>query len=115
MAVSVRLDPLLEKELELAAKRLGVSKSQFIVTALEQALGRKNPYELYLSVQEATPGYALGTDTAQAARLAAAAAGAAGTGSTSDTIRQMLQQRHQAESQDWLLRKGAGGAEEGAA
>jgi len=114
MAVSVRLDPLLEKELELAAKRLGVSKSQFIVTALEQALGRKNPYELYLSVQEATPGYALGTDTAQAARLAAAG-GAAGTGSTSDTIRQMLQQRHQAESQDWLLRKGAGGAEEGAA
>jgi len=113
MAVSVRLDPLLEKELELAAKRLGVSKSQFIVTALEQALGRKNPYELYLSVQEATPGYALGTDTAQAVRLAAA--GAAGTGSTSDTIRQMLQQRHQAESQDWLLRKGAGGAEEGAA
>jgi RHH-type rel operon transcriptional repressor/antitoxin RelB len=51
MAVSVRLEPLLEKELELAAKRLGVTKSQFIVSALEQALGRQNPYELLLKVQ----------------------------------------------------------------
>ncbi len=51
MAVSVRLDPLLEKELELIAKRLGVTKSQFIVSALEKALGRKNPYELMLKVK----------------------------------------------------------------
>ena len=51
MAVSVRLEPLLEKELELAAKRLGVTKSQFIVSALEKALGRQNPYELLLKVQ----------------------------------------------------------------
>lgn len=51
MAVSVRLDPLLEKELELTAKRLGVTKSQFIVSALEKALGRKNPYELMLKVK----------------------------------------------------------------
>lgn len=59
MAVSVRLEPLLEKELELAAKRLGVTKSQFIVSALEKALGRKNPYELLLKVhaevREPTP------------------------------------------------------------
>ena len=46
MAVSVRMDPLLEKELELAARRQGVTKSQFIVDAVERALGRKNPYEL---------------------------------------------------------------------
>ena len=51
MAVSVRLEPLLEKELELTAKRLGVSKSQFIISALERALGRKNPYDLLLKVQ----------------------------------------------------------------
>ncbi|MFM2075537.1 MAG: hypothetical protein RJB34_1842 [Pseudomonadota bacterium] len=51
MAVSVRLEPLLEKELELTAKRLGVTKSQFIVSALERALGRKNPYDLLLKVQ----------------------------------------------------------------
>jgi metal-responsive CopG/Arc/MetJ family transcriptional regulator len=51
MAVSVRLEPMLEKELELTAKRLGVTKSQFIVSALERALGRKNPYELLLQVK----------------------------------------------------------------
>ncbi len=50
MAVSVRLEPLLEKELELTAKRMGVTKSQFIVSALERALGRKNPYDLLLKV-----------------------------------------------------------------
>lgn len=46
MALSVRMDPLLEKELELAARRQGVTKSQFIVDAVERALGRKDPYEL---------------------------------------------------------------------
>ena len=51
MAVSVRLEPLLEKELELTAKRMGVTKSQFIVSALERALGRNNPYDLLLKVQ----------------------------------------------------------------
>ena len=51
MAVSVRLEPLLEKELELTAKRLGVTKSQFIISALEKALGRKNLYELLLKVK----------------------------------------------------------------
>ena len=48
MAVSVRMDPLLERQLEQAAKRQGVTKSQFIVHAVERALGRKNPYELML-------------------------------------------------------------------
>lgn len=51
MAVSVRLEPLLEKELELTAKRMGITKSQFIVSALEKALGRNNPYELLLKVK----------------------------------------------------------------
>lgn len=46
MAVSVRMDPLLERELEVAAKRLGKTKSQFIIDAVERSLGRKNPYEL---------------------------------------------------------------------
>ncbi|MGD9550944.1 MAG: toxin-antitoxin system HicB family antitoxin [Burkholderiaceae bacterium] len=35
MAVSVRMDPLLEKELALAAKRQGITKSQFIIEAVE--------------------------------------------------------------------------------
>lgn len=51
MAVSVRMDPLLERELELAAKRLGVTKSQFIIDAVQRALGRKNPYELMVQIK----------------------------------------------------------------
>jgi hypothetical protein len=61
MAVSVRMEPLLEKELEAAAKRQGITKSQFIIAAVERALGRKNPYELLLKVQQdmqADPQYA---------------------------------------------------------
>lgn len=51
MAVSVRMDPLLEKQLEQAAKRLGVTKSQFIIDAVERALGGHNPYELMLQLK----------------------------------------------------------------
>ena len=60
MAVSVRMDPLLEKQLEQAAKRQGVTKSQFIIDAVERALGRKNPYELMLALkaEENSPEYA---------------------------------------------------------
>jgi len=59
MAVSVRMDPLLEKELELAAKRKGVTKSQFIIEAVERALGRKDPYALLLQLkaEEGKPEY----------------------------------------------------------
>jgi hypothetical protein len=44
MAVSVRMNPILERQLDLAAKRRGVTKSQFIIAAVERALGHKNPY-----------------------------------------------------------------------
>jgi predicted DNA-binding protein len=59
MAVSVRMDPLLERELELAAKRKGMTKSQFIIDAVERSLGRKNPYELMvaLKAEEDRPEY----------------------------------------------------------
>ncbi|WP_198970307.1 ribbon-helix-helix domain-containing protein [Xylophilus sp. ASV27] len=60
MAVSVRMDPLLEKELELAARRQGVTKSQFIVEAVERALGRKNPAALYHQVMEKAAHQAVG-------------------------------------------------------
>ena len=46
MAISVRVDPVLEKELERAAKRQGVTKSQFVVDAIQRALGRKDPHAL---------------------------------------------------------------------
>lgn len=51
MAVSVRMAPLLEKQLEQAAKRQGVTKSQFIINAVERALGGKNPFELMTALQ----------------------------------------------------------------
>ncbi|MDR2990521.1 MAG: hypothetical protein LBU72_01065 [Burkholderiaceae bacterium] len=50
MAVSVRMNPLMEKELELTAKRQGITKSQFIIEAVERALGRKDPAALYRKV-----------------------------------------------------------------
>ncbi len=61
MAVSVRMNPLLEKELELAAQRRGLTKSQFIIDAVERALGRPNPYEMMLKfkAEEAKYGAAL--------------------------------------------------------
>ncbi len=40
MLYSVQLEPLLEIELEQAARRLGVSPSQFIFSAVEQALAQ---------------------------------------------------------------------------
>jgi hypothetical protein len=55
MAVSVRMDPLLEIELQQAADRQGISKSQFIIAAVERALGRKNPYELMVALQAEEP------------------------------------------------------------
>lgn len=54
MAVSVRMDPLLEKRLELAAQRQGITKSQFIIDAVERALGYKDPYELMLQAKAET-------------------------------------------------------------
>ena len=53
MAVSVRMDPLMEKELDLAAKRRGITKSQFIVDAVGRALGRKDPYLLMVQLKAA--------------------------------------------------------------
>ena len=79
MVMPVRMDPLLERELELAAQRKGVTKSQFVIEAVERALGRKNPYELMLKLQagEAVAPYQVGkaevphaTEKSKAALLA---------------------------------------------
>jgi RHH-type rel operon transcriptional repressor/antitoxin RelB len=45
------MDPLLEKELELAAQRRGVTKSQFIIDAVEKALGRRDSYALMQTIK----------------------------------------------------------------
>lgn len=51
MAVSVRMEPLLEKRLELAAQQRGITKSQFIIDAVERALGYKDPYALMVALK----------------------------------------------------------------
>lgn len=63
MTISVRMDPLLERELELAAKRQGLTKSQFVIDAVERALGRRNPYDLMLALkaEETQATYAAGS------------------------------------------------------
>jgi len=46
MTMSVRLDPALEARVDQEAKRLGITKSEFVKDAIERALGLKNPSDL---------------------------------------------------------------------
>ena len=87
MAVSVRMDPLMEKELELAAKRRGVTKSQFIIEAVERALGRKDPAALYQQVME---------------KPVACSAAEATSEQGEQPLRAKLQGKQAAEAADWL-------------
>jgi predicted DNA-binding protein len=73
MAVSVRMDPLLERELELAAKRKGITKSQFIIEAVQRSLGRKNPYELMVALKAEEEQRAYGPNAIPAERAVAQA------------------------------------------
>ena len=90
MAVSVRMDPLLEKELELAASRQGVTKSQFIIDAVERALGRKEPAQLYHQVMEEAARYQVGEGAADAELAPHQAA-----------LRQSLRQAHTQQQDDY--------------
>lgn len=96
MAVSVRMESLLERELELAAQRRGISKSQFIIEAVERALGHKDPGQLFLQVRE------------EFAPLYAAEAAAGGPlwppGSHAERLRAVLRERHEANLRDWVDR-----------
>jgi RHH-type rel operon transcriptional repressor/antitoxin RelB len=85
------MEPLLEKDLEQAARRQGVTKSQFIIEAVERALGRRNPAALYNKVMqettqhkvsEAMPGDELPMDKS--------------------ALRQKLRAKHAASVNDWL-------------
>jgi len=60
------MDPMMEKELEQAARRRGITKSQFIIEAVERALGRNNPGELYLKVMEEMAAYPVNAPTGNA-------------------------------------------------
>jgi predicted DNA-binding protein len=51
MAVSVRLDPLLEAKLTQQASLLGITKSDFIKDAIERVLGITDPAALLREVR----------------------------------------------------------------
>ena len=113
MAVSVRMNPLLEKELEQVAKRQGITKSQFIVDAVERALGRKNPYELLLKVREEFAPYQLGSDSdaLAASESELSQTGAAESLSTGEQFRRILQAKHEAQTRDWVEFQAAKGGQ----
>ena len=51
MAVSIRLDPVLEAKLTQQARLLGITKSDFIKDAIERVLGVRNPAALLREVR----------------------------------------------------------------
>lgn len=102
MAVSVRMDPLLEKQLEQAAKRQGVTKSQFIIDAVERALGGKNPYELLLKVQEEMAPYRVQFEAASEQSPLAPDSSETHLG-TGERARQILEAKHQASLSEWQV------------
>lgn len=91
MAVSVRLNPLMEKEVELSAKRQGITKSQFIIAALERALGRKDPYKLLLEVKAEFAGHENNQHVPDENLSPMKAA-----------IRAKLRAKHEAQQADWV-------------
>jgi predicted DNA-binding protein len=100
MAVSVRMDPSLEQELEHAAKRQGLTKSQFIVDAVERALGRKDPYQLLLKVEREMAPYRAAEQRASK-RHAASSTTKGEEPSHSQRLREALRLKHEAELRDW--------------
>jgi hypothetical protein len=100
MTVSVRMNPLLENELEQAAKRQGVSKSQFVIDAVERALGRKEPGALLLQVRQEFAEHRVDASPKVTASVAEA--------TSSDRpfkqkIKDLLQAKHEARLADWQV------------
>jgi antitoxin component of RelBE/YafQ-DinJ toxin-antitoxin module len=96
MTVSVRMDSLLEKELEQAAKRQGMTKSQFVIDAVQAALGRTpSPFELLLKVEQEMAVYrdAEAAKPRKAVRVSAS--------SQDDRLREALRAEHEADLRDW--------------
>lgn len=98
MAVSVRMDPVLERELEAAARRQGLTKSQFIVDAVERALGRKNPYDLLLQAQEEVAEYRVSEG---------AGTPAAKPGTTKERVRAVLAEKRADGQRQWAASRAA--------
>jgi hypothetical protein len=100
MTVSVRMNPLLENELEQAAKRQGISKSQFVIDAVERALGRKEPGALLLQVRQEFAEYRVDASPKVAVSVA--------EDTSSDRpykqkIKELLQAKNEARLADWQV------------
>lgn len=98
MAVSLRMDALLEKELELAAKQRGISKSQFIVDAVHRALGRKDPFALLEQIQSQSVSHVSDVATAYAATPASASTNSV---NPSTQLKAKLAAKQEAAMADW--------------
>ena len=101
MTISVRMDALLERELALVAKQRGITKSQFVIEAVERALGHKDPYQLLLQVRD--------TEVAQQVK-GAAEPGRVATGdkaSSGERVSQKLKDRHAIANAEWVAQRGA--------
>ena len=55
MPMSVRLDPALEARVEQEARRLGLTKSEFVKDTLQRVLGLKSPARLLKTVRSGSP------------------------------------------------------------
>jgi RHH-type rel operon transcriptional repressor/antitoxin RelB len=55
MTLTVRLDPALETKVDQEAKRLGITKSEFVKDAIERVLGLTNPAALLRAVRSRKP------------------------------------------------------------
>lgn len=102
MAVSVRMDPLLERELEGAAQRAGVTKSQFIIDAVERALGRKDPYSALLNAHRR-----FGLDTEAQSLAAREPEPPLSAEYSRQALRDKLAVRHEAALRDWAAYQAA--------
>ncbi|MBI4207220.1 MAG: ribbon-helix-helix protein, CopG family [Betaproteobacteria bacterium] len=56
MPMSIRLDPALESRVDQEARRLGLTKSEFVKDALQRVLGLKSPARLLKAVRSRSPG-----------------------------------------------------------
>ena len=55
MTLTVRLDAALETKVDQEARRLGITKSEFVKDALERVLGLKDPAALLKAVRSGRP------------------------------------------------------------
>jgi predicted transcriptional regulator len=55
MPMSIRLDPALETRVNQEARRLGLTKSEFVKDALQRVLGLKSPARLLAAVRSGSP------------------------------------------------------------